>query len=109
MWIENKIYKIGETVVFNDEKFKCLQTHLSTNSFEPPNEPRLWTNNPIALEIPKIVYNWTSGTYYFQDDYVLFSNVLYVNRKHHISNPFISPANNKYVWEEVHNSPPKNT
>jgi hypothetical protein len=101
MWTENKIYNIGEVVIYKDEKFKCLQTHLSSVHFMPSDEPRLWTNNLKAVNLQTIVQDWNSSTYYFKDDYVLFSNILYINTKNHISNPFISPAHNKNIWHKV--------
>lgn len=104
LWTENTIYKIGHLVSYQNQVFKCLQTHLSTISLLPSTEPRLWTENPAAITISNTVYDWKSGTYYFKDDYVLFMNVLYICNKNHISNPFTSPPSSSF-----YNSPPVST
>lgn len=100
-WIDNTLYNIGDVVLYNEQSYKCLQTHLSEIRFIPSTEPRLWTQNSIALESKTTVYDWKPSTYYFKDDIVLFMDNVFTSKKHHISSPFLSPGNNSWYWDRL--------
>jgi carbohydrate binding protein with CBM5/12 domain len=45
-WAPNTAYTAGTLVSFDEQEFKCLQSHTSEVGWEPPNVPALW--QPVA-------------------------------------------------------------
>ena len=45
-WQPNTAYTAGTLVLFNQQEFKCIQSHTSEVGWEPPNVPALW--QPVA-------------------------------------------------------------
>lgn len=91
-WKEGIEYKIGERVVYNNSIYKCLQNHKSEMIYSPERYNNiLWTNYYKTINDNTIVYLWYSGTYYYVNTVVLFSNKIYKCIKAHISTPYNSP------------------
>ena len=53
-WAVNTAYYIGDMVSYENESWKCLQSHTSQAGWEPPNVPALWKKDGGG-EIPEWV------------------------------------------------------
>lgn len=100
IWQPNTDYTIGQTIVYKNVFYKCLQHHNSQNGNHPDSfNGLLWT------DLPQIVNNdcspllWFSGMYYYQNTVVVFDNQAYISLQSHIANPFSSPAHSKHFWQ----------
>lgn len=66
LWIENKIYNVGDIVQYNEKSYKTLQKHISILSWNPVVAITLWeivgnvppnSNDDLINKINKIEIN----------------------------------------------------
>lgn len=41
-WFSNVFYPVNTIVIYNNKKYKCMQSHTSHTGWEPPNATALW-------------------------------------------------------------------
>jgi len=101
-WEPKTAYEIGEKRVHDNQLYKCLQTHTSSDMYTPDlYNGILWSNAETALRDDSIIYVWCSGTYYYTNTLVQFAGKVFKCTKDHVSFPFYSPAHSTTVWKEV--------
>ncbi|HEY9807810.1 MAG TPA: carbohydrate-binding protein [Halomicronema sp.] len=48
LWALNTYYKLGEKIAFQDQKYRCRQSHtVYADNWIPPNTPALWESIPL--------------------------------------------------------------
>ena len=43
LWLRGQLYKIGDEVIYNNTRYKCIQQHTSQASWAPDLTPSLWS------------------------------------------------------------------
>ena len=97
IWKENREYKTGCRVRYNDILFKCLKDHVSQETWKPDVSPSIWTKvltsedgTPLQWEQPD------STNPYMKNDKVIYNNEIYISI---VDNNIWKP--NEYGWEKV--------
>lgn len=94
-------YKVDERVLYNDTLFKCIQTHVSQNDWNPIDASSLWTK--VLIPDPEVIPDWEqpdSTNPYMKGDKVRFNNKVYESL---IDNNIWSPETYPAGWSEVAN------
>lgn len=64
---------------YNDELYRCLQTHSSQLSWNPIDAPSLWTQ--VLIPDPEIISEWIqpeSTNPYMTNDKVIHNNKIWI-------------------------------
>ena len=97
IWKENKNYTTDDRVRYNDELYRCLQTHSSQSSWNPIDAPSLWTK--VLIPDPETIPEWIqpeSTNPYMTNDKVTHNGKTWICI---IDNNVWEPG--VYGWEEV--------
>ncbi|NBU34195.1 hypothetical protein EB118_08805 [bacterium] len=95
-------YKTGDTIDYNNNTFKCIQTHTSHIEYGTPKETNgtLWTNLQCALAVHGVVQVWMPGLPVVKDDIVLFDRTVYKCLRTHLCSIYLSPPHKRgELWE----------
>lgn len=57
-WIINQAYYLEDVVMFEDDKYECLQAHISQADWTPPSVPALWRQ----IGEPGVIPEWVQPT-----------------------------------------------
>lgn len=97
IWKENKNYTTDDRVRYNDELYRCLQTHSSQSSWNPIEASSLWTK--VLIPDPETIPEWIqpeSTNPYMTNDKVTHNGKTWICK---IDNNVWEPG--VYGWEEV--------
>lgn len=97
IWKDNKDYNVDDRVRYNDELYRCLQTHSSQLSWNPIDASSLWTK--VLIPDPETIPEWIqpeSTNPYMINDKVTHNNKTWICI---INNNVWEPG--VYGWEEV--------
>lgn len=99
VWSENTGYFIDDRVRYNNILYKCLQSHVSQESWTPIAAPSLWSK--VLIPDPEIIPEWeqpnaTNG--YSIGDKVSFNGKIYESL---IDNNVWSPETYPAGWQEI--------
>lgn len=97
IWKDGKDYNVDDRVRYNDELYRCLQTHSSQLSWNPIDAPSLWTK--VLIPDPETIPEWIqpeSTNPYMINDKVTHNNKTWICI---IDNNVWEPG--VYGWEEV--------
>ena len=97
IWKENKNYTTDDRVRYNDELYRCLQTHSSQSSWNPIEASSLWTK--VLIPDPETIPEWIqpeSTNPYMTNDKVTHNGKIWICK---IDNNVWEPG--VYGWEEV--------
>ena len=97
LWNETAIYKKDQRVRFNNDLYKCLQSHTSQATWTPTDAPSLWAN--VLIPDPEVIPEWEqpgSTNPYMKGDKVKHSGKTWSST---IDNNVWEPG--VYGWTEV--------
>jgi len=86
-WVINEQVVVGDKRTYNSVEYKCLQSHLTQNSWTPNNTPALWIAVTAAIPL------WVQPTG-AQDDYNIGDKVHFPL----ITSPVYESLINANVW-----------
>lgn len=100
-WAIGTAYYVGDLVVYEEQRYECIQSHTSQEGWEPPNVPALWQKNSSGGDIP--VWVQPTGT---QDAYMTGDKVHYPDAdgpvyESIIDNNIWSPEAYPQGWQQV--------
>lgn len=101
IWSLNTVYKLGDTIEYKDNSYKCIQPHTSYFEYGYPDQTIniLWSNDKTILETKDVITLWTNGKAYQKGDIVKFDKGFYYCAITHLSNIINSPNYTKgYLW-----------
>ena len=56
LWNETAIYKKDQRVRFNNDLYKCLQSHTAQATWTPTDAPSLWAK--VLIPDPEVIPEW---------------------------------------------------
>lgn len=91
-WVPHVDYRLGTVVMFEDKLYKCLQSHISNDLYNPRlYQHVLWTNNEYSIKSNVNIVSWRPDTYYYKDSLIEFYGNVYKCILSHLSLQFHSP------------------
>jgi hypothetical protein len=96
-WYSGKSYKVGDTAMYLDKIYGCVEEHTSTPNNLPSKAPRWvrYTSTPLKSLQPE----WSPIKPYLQDDIVLYVDKLYICIKGYGANGNNVPDITPIVWK----------
>ena len=97
-WIENEEVKIGWKRVYLGITYRCLQSHQTLSTWQPPNVPALWVSEAPPSDGCLDFVQPTAQVYYNIGDCVKFNGKCYESKINvNVWSPSAYPAG----WQEV--------
>lgn len=104
-WCLNKQYDIGDSILYDNKYYKCIQKHISLVEYGNPIETNgiLWSNDKYILNNENVTL-WRIGKAYKGGDVIKFDTGKYYRCiNHHISNIMNSPPHSRDVlWDPIY-------
>jgi hypothetical protein len=101
-WCLNKVYNLGEQIVYKNKFYKCIESHTSLLEYGYPDQTNgiLWSNDIKILESNEIITIWGINKVYKKGDIVKFDCNLYYCIKNNLSNIMNSPPHKRDdIWK----------
>lgn len=102
-WKVNVEYKVGDKCVYDDTLYKCLQAHISQETWNPVDAPSLWAkviNEDPAGDIP-VWEQPTSTNPYMKGDKVWYPAKDTTKYQSLVDNNVWSPIDYPQGWEVI--------
>lgn len=105
VWDKNTVYKIGDTILYNNEPFRCVKNHTSgsTSTSTIFDDITNDSNNcweRIGQKNPYIT-NWASNTNYDANQLVLYNGTLYRCNTLHTSTSTFDSTKWDFVYANI--------
>lgn len=97
LWNETATYEKDQRVRFNNDLYKCLQSHSAQATWTPTDAPSLWAK--VLIPDPEVIPDWAqpeSTNPYMKNDKVKHSGKTWVST---VDNNVWEPG--VYGWTEV--------
>ncbi|MBC8062400.1 MAG: anti-sigma factor domain-containing protein [Clostridiaceae bacterium] len=95
-WTVGINYTIGTVISYNQNKYKCITTHISQSDWQPSNVPALWQKQVVTDS----KNTWQTGVSYTVATIVTYKGVKYKCLQAHDSLEGWEPPNVPALWQK---------